>query len=81
MPTADWAEPFKVISVTKSAGPEGNDKKDWYRYVISQGNDPIIGFRRGTRQSVVAAAEAVVFSLNERLVGKRGRAHIKYRKK
>jgi hypothetical protein len=78
--SADWAVPFKIISVTKSEGPAGNEQKDWYRYVISQGNDPIIGHRRGTRKSVVAAAEEIVFSLNERLVGKPGRVHVKYKK-
>jgi hypothetical protein len=76
-----WFEPCKIISVTKSDGPQGNNKKDWYRYVISQGNDPIVGFRRGTRESVVAAAEEVVFCLNERLVGKPGRVHVKLSKK
>ena len=75
-----WDEPFKIVSVTKSEGPEGSDNKDWYRYVISRGEDPIVGFRRGSKKSVVEAAEEVVFSLNERLVGKQGRVHIKYRK-
>lgn len=78
--TYNWNEPFKIISVTKSDGPEGSDNKDWYRYVISQGRDPIVGLRRGSRQSVVEAAEGVVFCLNERLVGKPGRVHIKYQK-
>lgn len=78
---SSWNEPFKIISVTKSDGPEGNAKKDWYRYVISQGGDPIIGFRRGTRKSVVEAAEGIVYCLNERLVGKPGRVHLKYQKK
>lgn len=75
-----WFKPCKIISVIKSGGPQGDDKKDWYRYVISQGNDPIVGFRRGTRESVVAAAEEIVFCLNERLVGKTGRVHIDYKK-
>lgn len=78
--SADWAVPFKIISITKSDGPSGNEQKDWYRYVISQGNDPIIGLRRGTKKSVVTAAEEIVFSLNERLVGKPGRVHVKYKK-
>lgn len=78
--TANWAVPFKIISVTKSEGPAGNEQKDWYRYVISQGNDPIIGLRRGTKKSVVAAAEEIVVSLNERLIGKPGRVHVKYKK-
>jgi len=78
--SSDWAVPFKIVSVTKSDGPAGTEQKDWYRYVISQGNDPIIGLRRGTKKSVVEAAEEIVFSLNERLVGKPGRVHVKYRK-
>ena len=78
---SQWNEPFKIVSVTKSKGPEGSDNKDWYRYVISQGKDPIVGFRRGSKKSVVEAAEGVVFCLNERLIGKPGRVHIKYQKK
>ena len=77
---SSWKEPFRIISVTKSEGPDGNDKEDWYRYVISQGNDPIIGLRRGTQESVLEAAEGVVFCLNERLIGKPGRVHVHYRK-
>ena len=76
-----WNEPFKIISVTKSDGPGDDTKKDWYRYVISQGRDPIIGLRRGTRKSVVEAAEGVVECLNARLVGKPGRVHVKHQKK
>lgn len=78
--SAHWAVPFKIISVTKSEGPAGNEQKDWYRYVISQGDGQIIGHRRGTRKSVLAAAEEIVVSLNERLVGKPGRVHVKYKK-
>lgn len=78
--SASWAIPFKIISVTKSDGPAGAEQKDWYRYVISQGNDPIVGLRRGTKKSVVAAAEEIVVSLNERLIGKTGRVHVKYKK-
>lgn len=79
--SSKWNEPFKIVSVTKSDGPEGSETKDWYRYVISQGQDPIIGLRRGSRQSVMEAVEGVVFCLNERLIGKPGRVHIKYQKK
>ena len=79
--TPDWDEPFRIISVTKSDGPDGGAKKGWYRYVISRGKDPITGFRRGTRKSVVEAAEGVVLCLNQRLVGKSGRANSKHQKK
>ena len=41
--TALWAEPFKIISVTKSEGPTNTDNQDWYRYVISRGKDPTNG--------------------------------------
>lgn len=76
-----WYKPYKVVSIRKSKPPAGSDKKDWYRYVIGQGKDRIVGLRRGSRQSVEEAAEGVVFCLNERLRGKSGRVHIKYQKK
>ena len=50
-----------------------DDEREWYRYVISQGDKPIVGLRQGSKRSVKAAIEEVVLRMNERRLGKTGR--------
>lgn len=69
-------QPFKVASITKTDPPEGTDSKDWYRYVITQGTNTIVGCRQGSLKSVTQAVEEMVGSLNERRLGKVGRVHL-----
>ena len=78
---SNWkSEPFKIIEVSKTESPDGESKGNWYRYVISQGNEPLIGVRKGSKKSVVDAANKVVMCLNQRRLGKMGRVHLSTRK-
>ena len=48
----NWkSEPFKIIEVCKTEAPEGGNTGNWYRYVISQGSEPLIGVRQGSKKS------------------------------
>ena len=64
-------QPFRIIELVKSDPPEADDDREWYRYVISQGDKPINGLRQGSKRSVKAAVDEVVLRLNERRMGKR----------
>ncbi|MFQ5548368.1 MAG: hypothetical protein ACE5FV_08760 [Woeseia sp.] len=66
-------QPFKIIELTRAEPPDADDDREWYRYVISQGDKPITGLRQGNKRSVKAAVEEVVLLLNERRLGKTGR--------
>ena len=67
---------FQVESIAKSEPPDGAEKDNWYRYVIIQGGNTIVGPRPGSLRSVTQAVEEVVGRLNERRFGKRGRVHL-----
>ena len=74
MDASFWkTQPFKIIELTKTDPPESDDEREWYRYVISQGDKPIIGMRQGSKRSVKEAIEEVVLRMNERRLGKTGR--------
>ena len=70
------AEPFKVVSTDRCEPPEGAGDDTWYRYVIAQGSNSIVGRRQGSLSSVSAAIEEEVARLNERRLGKTGRVHL-----
>ena len=70
------AEPFKVVSTDKCDPPEGAGDDNWYRYVIAQGSNSIVGRRQGSLSSVSAAIEEEVARLNERRMGKTSRVHL-----
>jgi hypothetical protein len=69
-------EPFELGSISSVAPPQGADGRNWRRYVITQGESAIVGYRQGTQQSVTLAIEEIVVQLNERRVGKSGRTHL-----
>jgi hypothetical protein len=74
MEASFWkTQPFKIIELSKTDSPETTDEREWYRYVISQGDKPIVGLRQGSKQSVKAAIDEVVLRMNERRMGKTGR--------
>jgi hypothetical protein len=68
--------PFHLESITAVAAPDGASGKNWHRYVITQGDNEIVGHRQGTVTAVRSAVEAMVESLNLRRVGKPGRVHL-----
>ena len=69
-------EPFKLASVLDTEPPTGTEGSNWHRYVITQGESTIVGYRQGTRRAVKLAIEEIVVQLNERRVGKAGRVHL-----
>ena len=74
MDASFWkTQPFEITELTKTDAPEADDEREWYRYVISQGDKPIVGMRQGSRRSVKMAIEEVVLRMNERRLGKTGR--------
>ena len=70
-------EPFVLVSIDRSNPPEGATGKDWYTYVIAQGDKTIEGQRRGTRASLTESVEEMIERLNERRMGKSGRNHLR----
>jgi len=72
---------FEISSIKATETPEGAPKATWYKYVITQGNNTILGQRSGTRKSVTAAVEEIVEQLNLRRAGKSGRVHLSSNRK
>ncbi len=69
-PIVEKGEPFKLTSILKEEPPTGAEGIDWHRYLITQGDNPIVGHRQGSSSSVRLAFEEIVLHLNERRVGK-----------
>ncbi len=69
-------EPYKLKSIRKEQSPAGAEGIDWYRYVITQGGNTIVGHRQGSTSSVRLAVEEIVVHLNERRGGKVTRAYV-----
>ncbi len=61
-------EPFKLSSVLKEEPPAGAEGIGWHCYVITQGDNTIVGHRQGSTRSVTLAIEEIVLHLNERRV-------------
>ena len=64
---------FRLVSVKTTSTPEGCQGRDWLVYQIAQGANMIMGYRRGTLQTVTAEVELIVLGLNERRVSGKGR--------
>ena len=61
-------EPFKLKSIRTERSPAGAEGVGWHRYVITQGDNTIVGHRQGSTSSVRLAVEGIVLHLNERRV-------------
>ncbi len=68
-------EPFKLKSIRTERPPAGAEGGGWHRYVITQGDNTIVGHRQGSTSSVTLAVEGIVEHLNERRVGNISRAY------
>jgi hypothetical protein len=77
--------PYTLASITQSSAPQSSapmssemsaGESDWYRYVINQGGNQIVGYRRGNPQSVRTEVDVIVEQLNSRRTIKAGRKHI-----
>ena len=67
-PIVGKSEPFKLKSIRKERSPAGAEGIDWHCYVITQGDNTIVGHRQGSTSSVRLAVEGIVLHLNERRV-------------
>lgn len=63
---------YRIVSVEPTDAPGGLDGKDWYRYVIDQGDNRIYGYRQGSQHAVSKSIEELVLRLNERRIGSSG---------
>ncbi len=75
-PIVGKGEPFKLKLIRKEQPPAGAEGIDWHRYVITQGDNTIVGHRQGSTSSVTLAVEEIVLHLNERRVGTDTRAYV-----
>jgi hypothetical protein len=57
---------YQVVTVEKSAPPQGIETGNWFRYVIGQGKSKIEGIKCGTLQAVTDHAHTMVDDLNTR---------------
>ncbi|MDH3687981.1 MAG: hypothetical protein OEU36_00670 [Gammaproteobacteria bacterium] len=69
---SDDEEPKKkrtcaLVSLERSAGPDGATGNDWYRYVINSPGSPITGYRRGKKSDVLEYLNECTSKLDERL--------------
>ncbi len=62
-------EPYKLKSIRKEQSPAGAEGIGWHRYVITQGDNIIVGYRQGSTSTVRLAVEEIVLHLNERRLG------------
>ncbi len=69
-------ENYEIVSVRPTEPPSDMDGNNWHSYVIVQGTNTIRGYRQGSLSSVTKAVTDLVFRLNERRAGKRGRVHL-----
>lgn len=69
-------ENYKIVSVRPTEPPSDIGGTNWHSYIIVQGTNTIRGYRQGSLISVTKAVKELVFRLNERRAGKRGRVHL-----
>ena len=69
-------ENYEIVSVQPTEPPFDMEGSNWHSYVIVQGCNTIRGYRKGSLNSVTKAVKDLVFRLNERRAGKRGRVNI-----
>lgn len=68
--------PFVLDSISETASPMHPGEADWHRYVINQGQNQIVGYRRGSPRSVRQEVDLIVDQLNARRTVQSGRKHI-----
>lgn len=62
---------YELVSIDESKPPMGGDEDHWFRYEISQGDNLIVGYRRGSLRTVKRDVKTIIVGLNERRSGKR----------
>jgi len=69
-------EAFQLGDIERAQAPDGGAGQSWFRYTITQGPNTITGYRQGSQRAVSKAVKDIVFELNERRNGKKGRVHL-----
>lgn len=69
--------PYALASITRTDPPPDADVGDWHCYVITQGENKIVGRRLGSAESVRIAALQLVEKLNDRRTVRNGRVNLK----
>jgi hypothetical protein len=72
--TAPGENQFKVLSVEKTAAPNGAEGDNWYKYIVARENSEIVGNMRGSLQQVTKYAKEFVENLNTRASMPKGRS-------
>jgi len=72
--THSQSHSYKLKSVRTECPPSGAEGVGWHRYVITQGDNTIVGHRQGSTSGVTLAVEEIVLRLNERQLGNFRRA-------
>ena len=67
---------YRLLAIEPTKAPDDSGGKDWFSYRISQGENLIRGFKRGSKATVTAEVEQIVVSLNERRGVRRGRVDL-----
>ena len=62
---------FELVSIDETKPPKGSEGSDWFKYEISQGENIITGYRRGSLRTVKRDVKTIIVGLNERRSGKR----------
>jgi hypothetical protein len=66
-------ERYRVMAIESAPAPEGCAGRDWFVYRITQGDNAITGYRRGTRETVSTDVDTIVASLNGRREWSKGK--------
>jgi len=72
---------YLLVSISRARSPIDADDRNWHRYVISQGQNQIVGHRSGTPDEARRAVEELIVQLNSRRVAKPKRVHLALGKK
>ena len=75
-PIRQLEEPYRLDDITRTKAPDGGVGQDWFCYTITQGHNTITGYRHGGQRAVTKAIKEIVFELNARRNGKKGRVHL-----
>ena len=67
---------YRVLSVVPVVAPGELSGSDWHCYTIGQGDNRILGYHQGDILSVGEHVRNLVFRLNERRLGGRGRVQL-----
>ena len=60
---------YQVISVEKTAAPEGLTGNNWFRYEIGVGSSKLVGNKPGTLNAVTEHAHTLADDMNNRASG------------